>query len=109
MSNPNTKYNGWTNYETWLCNLWFENFDFSDRLDMFDECDDKDDVEFLSLISMFERRELLIHGDVRQKHGKKETQTGKGQIRQSKFSHKWDLKIECIINLQNYQEANNKE
>ena len=44
MSNPNTKYNGWTNYETWLCNLWFENFDFSDRLDMFDECDDKDDI-----------------------------------------------------------------
>lgn len=44
MSNPNTKYNGWTNYETWLCNLWFENFDFSDMLDMFDGCEDKDDI-----------------------------------------------------------------
>ena len=43
MSNPNTKYNGWTNYETWLCNLWFENFEFTD-LDMFDGCEDKDDI-----------------------------------------------------------------
>jgi len=44
MSNSNTKYNGWTNYETWLCNLWFENFEFSDMLDMFDGCEDKDDI-----------------------------------------------------------------
>ena len=43
MSNSNTKYNGWTNYETWLCNLWFENFEFID-LDMFDGCEDKDDI-----------------------------------------------------------------
>lgn len=44
MSNPNTKYNGWTNYDTWLCNLWFDNFDFSDILDMFDGCEDKGDI-----------------------------------------------------------------
>ena len=44
MSNPNTKYNGWTNYDTWLCNLWFDNFEFSERLDMFDGCEDKDDI-----------------------------------------------------------------
>ena len=44
MSNPNTKYNGWTNYETWLCNLWFDNFEFSDMLDMFDGCEDKGDI-----------------------------------------------------------------
>ena len=44
MSNPNTKYNGWTNYETWLCNLWFDNFEFSEMLDMFDGCEDKDDI-----------------------------------------------------------------
>jgi spore cortex formation protein SpoVR/YcgB (stage V sporulation) len=43
MPNPN-KYNGWTNYETWLCNLWFDNFDFSDMLDMFDGVEDKDDI-----------------------------------------------------------------
>ena len=43
MTNPN-KYNGWTNYETWLCNLWFDNFDFSDMLDMFDGVEDKDDI-----------------------------------------------------------------
>lgn len=29
MTIENT-YNGWTNYETWLTNLHFENFDFSD-------------------------------------------------------------------------------
>lgn len=44
MSNPNTKYNGWTNYDTWLCNLWFDNFEFSEMLDMFDSCEDKDDI-----------------------------------------------------------------
>ncbi len=44
MSNPNTKYNGWTNYDTWLCNLWFDNFDFTDLMDMFDGCEDKGDI-----------------------------------------------------------------
>lgn len=43
MPNPN-KYNGWTNYETWLCNLWFDNFDFSDMLDMFDGVENKVDI-----------------------------------------------------------------
>ena len=33
MSNPNTKYNGWTNYETWLCNLWMDSLDFQDATD----------------------------------------------------------------------------
>ena len=33
------KYNGWSNYETWLCNLWFNDFDFTDIMDMFDDCD----------------------------------------------------------------------
>lgn len=28
-----TKYNGWTNYETWLTNLHFENFDFEEFVD----------------------------------------------------------------------------
>lgn len=44
MSNLNTKYNGWTNYETWLCNMWFDNFEFSEMLDMFDGCEDKGDI-----------------------------------------------------------------
>ena len=39
-----TKYNGWTNYETWVCNLWFDNFEFSEMLDMFDGCEDKGDI-----------------------------------------------------------------
>jgi hypothetical protein len=43
MPNPNT-YNGWTNYETWLCNMWFENFEFTDILDIFDGCEDNDDI-----------------------------------------------------------------
>ena len=34
-----TKYNGWTNYETWLTNLHFECFEFTDEVDegMFDD------------------------------------------------------------------------
>jgi len=28
-----TKYNGWTNYETWLTNLHFENFEFEEFVD----------------------------------------------------------------------------
>ena len=27
------QYNGWTNYATWLCNLWFENFDFTEEVE----------------------------------------------------------------------------
>jgi hypothetical protein len=38
------KYNGWSNYETWLCNMWFDNFDFTDMMDMFDNCEDNCDV-----------------------------------------------------------------
>ena len=40
------RYNGWTNYETWLCNLWFDNFDFTDQIqmDMFANCEDNCDV-----------------------------------------------------------------
>lgn len=40
----NHDYYGWTNYETWLCNMWFDNFDFTDRMDMFDQCKDNCDV-----------------------------------------------------------------
>jgi glutamate racemase len=28
-----TKYNGWTNYETWLTNLHFDGFDFTDDVE----------------------------------------------------------------------------
>ena len=39
------KYNGWTNYATWLCNLWFDNFDFSDDIeDLSDDCDSPMDL-----------------------------------------------------------------
>ena len=38
------KYNGWTNYETWLCNLWFDNFDFEEVMDIFDDCQDRGDM-----------------------------------------------------------------
>ena len=43
ITNTN-KYNGWTNRETWLCNLWFDNFEFSEMLDMFEGCEDKGDI-----------------------------------------------------------------
>tara|TARA_E500000305_G_C4011451_1_gene233048 strand:- start:1357 stop:1758 length:402 start_codon:yes stop_codon:yes gene_type:complete len=39
-----TKYNGWTNYETWACNLWFCSFDFTDLMYIFDGCEDKGDI-----------------------------------------------------------------
>ena len=40
-----TKYNGWNNYETWLCNMWFDSsFDFTDDLEMFESCESNDDV-----------------------------------------------------------------
>jgi hypothetical protein len=38
------KYNGWTNYETWLCNLHFDNFDFEEVMDIFDDCQDRGDM-----------------------------------------------------------------
>ena len=38
------KYNGWTNYETWLCNMWFDNFEFSEMLDNYDGCKDRNDI-----------------------------------------------------------------
>ena len=43
ITNTN-KYNGWTNYKTWLCNLWFGNYDFTDLMHMFDGCEDKGDI-----------------------------------------------------------------
>jgi hypothetical protein len=41
------KYNGWTNYATWLCNLWFDDFTplFEDHIeDLSDEHEDKADL-----------------------------------------------------------------
>lgn len=38
------RYNGWSNYETWLCNMWFNDFDFTDMMDMFGNCKDNCDV-----------------------------------------------------------------
>jgi hypothetical protein len=41
------KYNGWTNYATWLCNLWFSDFTplFEDHIvDLSDEHDNKDEL-----------------------------------------------------------------
>ena len=39
-----TKYNGWTNHSTWMCNLWFDGFNFTDDLEMFESCETNDDV-----------------------------------------------------------------
>ena len=39
-----TKYNGWANYSTWMVNLWFDNFDFTDDLEKFEDCKTNDDV-----------------------------------------------------------------
>ena len=38
-------YNGWTNYETWLCNLWFDGLEFDDYIqDLSDDHESKDSV-----------------------------------------------------------------
>ena len=34
-----TTYNGWTNYETWLANVWLGEADFTSRLTSGDLCD----------------------------------------------------------------------
>ena len=34
-----TTYNGWTNYETWLANVWLYETDFAGRLENGDLCD----------------------------------------------------------------------
>ena len=39
-----TKYNGWSNHSTWMVNLWFDNFQFTDDLEMFERCKSNDDV-----------------------------------------------------------------
>ena len=39
-----TKYNGWSNHSTWMVNLWFDNFDFTEDLEMFERCETNDDV-----------------------------------------------------------------
>ena len=38
------KYNGWTNYATWMVNLHFQNFDFTDEVELgaFDDMDADD-------------------------------------------------------------------
>ena len=43
------KYNGWANYATWLCNLWFDDFDFSDDIEGLSECCDSK-MDLLPLI-----------------------------------------------------------
>ena len=42
-----TKYNGWSNHSTWMVNLWFDNFNFTDDLEMFERCETNDDVNDL--------------------------------------------------------------
>ena len=38
------KFNGWSNHSTWMVNLWFDNFNFTDDLEMFERCKSNDDV-----------------------------------------------------------------
>ena len=50
-----TKYNGWTNYETWLVNLWLDNDGSSESLsetcaDMYETRADFDESDFANVI-----------------------------------------------------------
>ena len=54
------KYNGWTNYATWLCNLWFPDFTplFEDHIeDLSDEHEDKADL--LNTLEMWIKDDVL--------------------------------------------------
>ena len=54
------KYNGWTNYATWLCNLWFPDFTplFEDHIeDLSDEHEDKADL--LNTLEMWIKDDIL--------------------------------------------------
>jgi len=43
-------YNGWTNYETWLTNLHFDNFEFEDQIEdgHFDDLDDEEIRDYVA-------------------------------------------------------------
>ena len=58
------KYNGWTNYATWLCNLWFPDFRplFEDHIEDFsDEHEDKADL--LNTLEMWIKDDVLEYVD----------------------------------------------
>ena len=41
------RYNGWRNYETWLCNLWFDNFFVEDAANMYAMAEDESEAIML--------------------------------------------------------------
>ena len=45
-----TTYKGWNNYETWLCNQWYDNFDFTDEVEgeVFDGMDTDQIVDYVA-------------------------------------------------------------
>ena len=63
-------YNGWTNYETWLTNLWLDGFDFEDYIhDLSDDLETKDAL--LDWIADFLEQVVddLIDEDARHRNG----------------------------------------
>jgi hypothetical protein len=60
-----TTYNGWTNYETWLTNLHFENFDFEEFVDdgSFDLLD-RDEIKTWISNYIQESVEEYAYGDI---------------------------------------------
>jgi hypothetical protein len=43
----NQKYNGWRNWETWNCNLWFDNFFVDDAANMYALAEDENEAIML--------------------------------------------------------------
>ena len=43
----NQKYNGWRNWETWDCNLWFDNFFVEDAANMYAMAEDENEAILL--------------------------------------------------------------
>jgi hypothetical protein len=49
-----TKYNGWTNYETWNLNLWFDDFYSDDAQRILDSCEGDKDAAIKELADYIE-------------------------------------------------------
>ena len=59
----NQKYNGWRNWETWNCNLWFDNFFVDDAANLYAMAEDESEAIALLEFCIEETvTELLTEG-----------------------------------------------
>jgi hypothetical protein len=51
-------YNGWTNYETWLCNIHFDNWDFSEYVSQIADTEPEDEGDVRNWLEDFIRESV---------------------------------------------------